>query len=149
MFASRRTCSRGAIVRRNRDSHSASNFARDTDTFKSTPSTNASTSMVACVDEDKERFARSQAVLKRRSARWFCLAWPARALFFRSNSRTQWSTSRLSKSSPPVVIAWLFIHASYAFTYVQTISSAGYNPTGTHSCPFLHSHFEMAVDYSE
>merc|ERR1711953_542397 len=80
------------------DPNAEQDGARDRVQLKSIPSKSESISMVACVDEDRVRFARSHCVRNRRSARWL----PAKSLprFLRLKSCMQKSTIRLSKSSP-------------------------------------------------
>ena len=85
-------------MRRKRSAHRLSNFARVIVRFRSWPSARVSTSIAACVAELRVRFARSQAVRRRRRAR----ALPSRVMrVFLRNSSAQNVTSAVSKSSPP------------------------------------------------
>ena len=71
--------------------------------MKSIPSNKLSTSMYACGVDDNVRFARSQAVRKRRTARSLDVgSFPG---FFRLNSINKCSTTLLSKSSPPKCVS--------------------------------------------
>ena len=63
-----RTFSTGSMHFRNMSMHSSSNRALVMLVLKSTPSYRLSISMVVCAEADRVRFARSQAVLKRRTA---------------------------------------------------------------------------------
>ena len=62
------TFSTGSMHLRNMSMHSSSKRARVMLVLKSVPSNKLSISMVVCAEADKVRFARSQAVLKRRTA---------------------------------------------------------------------------------
>mmetsp|Transcript_32311 Transcript_32311/g.55892 ORF Transcript_32311/g.55892 Transcript_32311/m.55892 type:complete len:210 (+) Transcript_32311:1166-1795(+) len=99
IFESCSTFSTGSSVPRNRSPQSSSKRARMMVAWKSMLSNSASISIVACAAADSVRLARSQAVRRRRSARWL----PDRSfpLFLRLNSSMKWFTRRLSKSSPP------------------------------------------------
>ena len=81
-----RTFSTGSMHLRNMSMHSSSNLARVMLVLKSTPSNRLSISMVVCAEALRVRFARSQAVLRRRTA----LGLPEMSfLFLRLNSCRQ------------------------------------------------------------
>lgn len=63
-----RTFSTGSMHLRNMSMHSSSNRALVMLVLKSMPSNRLSISMVVCAEADRVRFARSQAVLRRRTA---------------------------------------------------------------------------------
>ena len=69
IFESRRHFSTGSIVPRKRSMQSSSKRARVIELKKSTPSKSESISIEVWVDEERVRFARSQAVRRRRMAR--------------------------------------------------------------------------------
>ena len=78
-----RTFSTGSMHLRNMSIHNSSNLARVMLVLKSTPSNRLSISMVVCAEALRVRFARSQAVLRRRTA----LGLPEMSfLFLRLNS---------------------------------------------------------------
>ena len=98
IFPSLITFSKGGIHFLKRSMHKSSNFDLVKMILRSSPSIKASTSIVAWVDADKALLALSQETLN---------LLKALALFFISipvfflNSKAQYSTSLLSKSSPP------------------------------------------------
>ncbi|KAF5213678.1 hypothetical protein ECC02_013781 [Trypanosoma cruzi] len=99
ILASWSTRSTGCSVPRKRSPQSSSKRARVMVAWKSTLSNSASISIVACAADDSVRLARSQAVRRRRRARWLVVR--SLPLFLRLNSSVRCDTRRLSKSSPP------------------------------------------------